>query len=270
MTNIISFFSGIYIMLAVGCGGVGSSDSSSKMDYAPVTEEMVAPSTDGKVQEEGEAAPIERKLIKNGTVEFRTESIQKTRENIMISLEKYEGYVADDNEYKSPGRTTNTLTVRVPAKDFDKFLNEATTGVKKFDSKSVNVQDVTEEFVDIQARLKTKKELEVRYSELLKQAKTVTEMLEIEAQMGQLRAEIESIEGRLKYLQNSVSLATLTLIFYEVTSIDNEFTHKFKMGFSNGWNNLIQFFVFLINIWPFILIGITLYLGIRTYRRRRN
>jgi hypothetical protein len=53
----------------------------------------------------------------------------------------------------------------------------------------------------------------VRYSELLKQAKTVTEMLEIEAQMGQLRAEIESIEGRLKYLQNSVSLATLTLIF---------------------------------------------------------
>jgi hypothetical protein len=118
-----------------------------------------APSTDGKVQEEGAAAPIERKLIKNGTVEFRTESIQKTRENIMISLEKYDGYVADDNEYKSPGRTTNTLTVRVPAKDFDQFLNEATTGVKKFDSKSVNVQDVTEEFVDIQARLKNQKRI---------------------------------------------------------------------------------------------------------------
>jgi hypothetical protein len=268
MANLISFFGGMYLMLAIGCSGSSGGDSSSKSDFGMQQEEMVAPSADGKVQEQTEQA-IERKLIKTGNVEFRTESLPKTRATILETVNQYKGYVASDNEYKSPGRISNTITVRVPANQFDNFLADATKGVKKFDYKSVDVQDVTEEFVDIQARLKTKKELEIRYSELLKQAKTVTEMLEIERQMEQLRSEIESVEGRLKYLESSVSLATLTIIFYEVTSIDNEFTYKFKNGFSNGWNNLIQFFVFLTNIWPFVFIIIGLFFGVRAYRRRK-
>lgn len=219
--------------------------------------------------EQQEVINAERKLIKEGRVEFETDDINSTRKLIFESIEKYKGYTSSDQEYKSIGRISNTIIIRVPAKNFDLLLRDATKGVTKFDSKNIEVKDVTEEFLDIQARLKTKKELENRYLELLKKANSVTEILEVEKQIGQLRSEIESIEGRLKYLESKVSLSTLTMTFYQIVPNETEFGNKFKNGFKNGWDNLTWFFVFLTNIWPFILIGIGLIFGIRMWKKRK-
>lgn len=212
---------------------------------------------------------VERKLIKDGRVEFETDQLNTTRKTIFEAVKKHKGYVSSDQEYKSPGRKSNTITIRVPADNFDNLLNDAIQGVKRFDNKEINVKDVTEEFLDIQARLKTKKELEQRYAELIKQANNVTEILEIEKETGALRSDIESIEGRLNYLQNRISLSTLTITFYENVPNETLFGQEFSNGFKNGWNNLIWFFIMLINIWPFIVIGIGLIIGIRIYRRKK-
>ncbi|MEZ5008491.1 MAG: DUF4349 domain-containing protein [Chitinophagales bacterium] len=216
-----------------------------------------------------ETIDISRKLIKEGWVEFETPSIESTRTKIIAIIDQNKGYISSDNVYKSPGRTSNNIMIRIPSENFDKVLDEATNDVKKIDSKQVNVRDVTEEFLDVEARLKTKKELENRFLELLKQAKSVSEILEIESQLGNLRAEIESIEGRLKYLSNQVSFSTLNITFYETYAGETAFGKKFKEGFRNGWDNLFWFFVFLTNIWPFIVLGIVLLIGFRWYRRRR-
>lgn len=213
---------------------------------------------------------IERKLIKEGRVEFETKSIAATRKTILSAVETYNGYIASDQEYKSSGQIRNTIVIRVPAEDFDNLLKAATVGIEKFDSKNISVNDVTEEFLDIKARLKTKKELENRYLELLQQTKSVTEILEIEKQIGQLRADIESIEGRLKYLEDRVALSTLTITFYEYIPNKTAFDSKFRNGFRNGWDNLIWFFVFLVNIWPFIVMTILILLGIRVYKKRKQ
>jgi len=212
---------------------------------------------------------IERKLIKEGNVEFETDDLNATRQTILKAVEKYKGYVSSDQEFNSPERESNTMKVRVPADNFDSFLNKATEGIKRFDSKEIKVIDVTTEFLDVQARLKTKKELESRFLDLLKQAKNVTEMLEIERQIGGLRSDIESMEGRLQYLQNQVSYSTLTLTFYKSIPYQTEFSHQIKSGFRNGWDNLVWFFVALINVWPFILLGIALLIALRVYRRKR-
>lgn len=242
--------------------GCAQNPDNANMEMAD--EEIVAPTTEQKNNE-----TIERKLIKEGRVEFKTDNLNTTRKTIFEAVNKYKGYVSSDQEFKSPGRKSNTVVIRVPAKTFDNLLSDATKGVEKFESKEINVKDVTEEFLDIQARLKTKKELELRYIDLLKQAKNVTEILEIEKQIGELRSEIESIEGRLKYLQDRVSFSTLTMTFYETVPNETAFEQKFKNGFRNGWDNLIWFFVVLTNIWPFILIGIGLIFGIRLYKKRK-
>jgi hypothetical protein len=67
-----------------------------------------------------------------------------------------------------------------------------------------------------------------------------------------------------------VALSTLTMTFYERTPVYTEFSREFKDGFRNGWNNLIWFFVFLTNIWPFVLLGLLLLIGIKVYRKRRR
>ncbi|MGI6572598.1 MAG: DUF4349 domain-containing protein [Fermentimonas sp.] len=79
---------------------------------------------------------------------------------------------------------------------------------------------------------------------------------------------MESIEGRLKYLQDRVSFSTLTMTFYETIPNETEFGQKFKNGLRNGWDNLIWLFIGLTNIWPFILIGVALVIGVRVYRKR--
>ena len=212
---------------------------------------------------------VERKLIKEGRVEFETKNRAATQLQIAESIQKYKGYISSDQEYKYDGKVSTTLVVRIPAKSFDLFLSDATKGVAKFDSKNVDVKDVTEEFLDIEARLKTKKELENRYLEILQKATTVTEMLEVENQIGQLRSDIESIEGRLNYLKSSVSFSTLTITYYETVSDTNEFGNKFKEGFKNGWENLIWFFVYLANIWPFIFIGVAFLIGIKRWKKNK-
>lgn len=262
MKHMTKYFGLILLLTFFGCAN--SSDSTQIVMSA---EEVLAPAAEQRSDKAMET--IERKLIKEGRVEFESDDLNSTRKAIFEAVNKHSGYVSSDQEFKSPGRQSNTIIVRVPADEFDNFLSDATQGVDKFDSKAINVKDVTEEFLNVQARLKTKKELEERYIELLKQAKDVIEILEIEKQIGQLRSEIESIEGRLKYLQDRVAFSTLTMTFYETIPDVTEFSQKFKNGFKNGWDNLIWFFVALINIWPFILIGLGLIVGIRLYARRK-
>jgi hypothetical protein len=132
------------------------------------------------------------------------------------------------------------------------------------------VKDVTEEYVDVEARLKTKKDLEQRYQEIMKKATTVSEMLEIEKEMGTLRADIESIEGRLNVLKSQVSFSTLTVTIYELVTAPNFFGTRIGSGFVNGWNNLLDFFVFIVNLWPFFLLGAVGYVGIRRWRALRK
>ena len=248
---------GLLILISV----IGCNSNNENVLYEMADEEIAASTT--------QDIDLERKLIKEGRVEFETSDISATRKSVFEAMEKYKAYAASDQEYKSAGRVSNTIVVRVPAVHFDALLSESTKNIAKFDSKEIEVKDVTEEFLDIQARLKTKKELENRYIELLKKANTVGEILEVEEQIGQLRSEIESVEGRLKYLESKISLSTLTMTFYQKVPNETEFGSKFINGFRNGWDNLIWFFVILTNIWPFIILGIGLVFGIRIWRRKK-
>lgn len=255
MKNKINFLSLLVFFILWGCNN-NSSTSNTESPY----EGEVAPTTEEKTNE-----TLERKLIKDGMVEFETDNINLSRKIIFDAVRKYKGYVSSDQEVKYPRRKTNTLVIRIPDHHFDDLLNDATQGVEQFKDKEINVKNVTEEFLDIQARMKTKKELELRYIALLKQAKNVTEILEIEKQIEILRSEIESIEGRLKFIEDRVSFSMLKIILNENTPNETNFGQKFKNGFSNGWENLVWFFVFLVNSWPFILIGLGLFFGIRYY-----
>ncbi|CAN0604968.1 unnamed protein product [Ectocarpus sp. 12 AP-2014] len=96
-------------------------------------------------------------------------------------------------------------------------------------------------------------------------------MLAMEAQVGQLRTEIESIEGRLNYLESQVSMSTLTIDFYQTIPDQTQFGNKFKNGFKNGWDNLVWFFVGLVNVWPFVILisGVVFWFIIRRRKKRK-
>lgn len=241
-----SFYMGLLALLFAGTAVVSCSRSEEKMDLATMVMEESEPI------EEPPATPTlqDRKMIREGEVSFQTESLLDSRQQILDALGKYGGYVASDQEWAGSGRVSQALVVRIPSDRFDDFFREATKGVGRFEEKNIRVRDVTEEFVDVESRIRNMKEMELRYVGLLEKAVSVKDVLEIEREVGELRSEIESLEGRLKLLQSQVSFSTLTMTYYEEVDSGVGFWKQVKEGLANGWEGFLTFLVVLVNLWP--------------------
>ena len=213
----------------------------------------------------------ERKVIKEGEIRFQTKSIQETTNFITESVKILNGYISSDNVYNSEDKITQRIEIRIPSNSFDDLLSRISENAKKVEYKNVQLQDVTEEYIDIDSRIKTKKELENRYVELLSKAKTVEEILSIEKELGTLRSDIESIEGRLKYLKDQVSLSTLAVEYYQLTSTGLNFSSKLGQAFVMGWKFLLTFIIGLVHLWPFIIIiGVIVIITVRLNRKKKS
>jgi hypothetical protein len=215
-----------------------------------------------------QAANAGRKMIREGDVRFETGDLQKTRQAITARVRELKGYVSEDNTTHSEGHTEHQMTVRVPEPGFDQLMETVTRTASHVDHRSIRALDVTEEFIDVEARMKTKKQMEARYLELLAKATKVEELLNVERELGNLRAEIESMEGRLKFLQNQVSFSTLRITFYTKNISESGFGHKISNALTNGWSYLLSFLVLLMSLWPFVLIlAVVLFLVIRKEKK---
>jgi hypothetical protein len=221
-----------------------------------------------------ENTTIEQKIIKNGNLKFETDNLETTYIQIKEALKKGNAYVQNDNEGKEYGSIYRRLTIRIPSQNFDNFIKNISTGVPYFDQKEISSQDVTAEYIDIDARLKAKKKLENRYIELLAKATKMTEMLAIEAQLSAIREEIEAKEGQLRYMQNQVSLSTITLEFYKTVAEESGVTisygAKIWNAFKSGFYAISSFFLGLLEVWPFIIIAIALFYFIRKRFKKKN
>lgn len=258
----------LFLLTVYSCGNESVSELASEPHLMA---EMSANMADQEEQVEvDESVGIARKIIKEGDISFETSDIKATRSLIAASLKKYEAYISSDNVYDYKDKVEHRVTVRVPSGNFELLLDEISNSAKKIDSKNINALDVTEEFIDIEARVQTKKELEERYKSLLTKAHTVEDILKIEKEIGELRAEIESIEGRLKYLKDKVSYSTLSIQFYEKSSASFGFLSKVGNALNNGWSHLLWFLIGLVNLWAFILVTIVIIVIVRRYRRKKR
>lgn len=260
LKSLLLLFSLISISVS-SCKSDGSSAGET-----PYTMESISDALESKTEEKEEEVKAQ-KLIKEGNIQFKTKDIEATRNAINQSVKKYKGYISNDNAFSSETRITHSVEVRIPSIHFDKFLAEVSLSAEEIEEKNIDIRDVTEEYLDIEARIKTKKELEKRYISLLAQARTINEILSIEKQLLKIREEIESIEGRLNYLKNKVTYSTLTIRYYKEISKGNQYFIKIVSSLRNGWYLFISFLLFLINIWPFLIAG-AIILIIATRKKR--
>jgi hypothetical protein len=156
--------------------GIGSPEAAYEVDTRLAT-------LDAPVTEQSAPSIIDRKLIRNGNIEFLTSDVRNTKTEIERIAKEQQGYISAENENNYGNRFQINQTLRIPADKFDEVLKQLEGLAEKVDNKNINTQDVTEEFIDVEARLKTKKELEARYLELLKQAKTVAVLFQLKARL---------------------------------------------------------------------------------------
>jgi hypothetical protein len=217
---------------------------------------------------------VDSKIIREGNLRFETSDLDETYSRIIAAVRKHKGTIEKDASGKDYESLFRNITVRVPSSKFEALVSDISKGVGYFDQKEISARDVTEEFIDVSARLNAKKQLEDRYLQLLNKATKVSEILEIEKQLSVVREEIESKEGQLKYLQSRVAMSTLSVEFYKKTALEGGMTMSYG---AKAWNAIISgfnafsgFLISLLYIWPFIAILAVLFFIFRNRIRKRK
>lgn len=215
-------------------------------------------------------------LIKTGYLSIEAEDYKAYRNTVEALVKKHGGYLGNESEVNETYRITNDLVIRVPAVAFDKMMNGLMEKGLKTDSKRVEVQDVGEEYADLQARIATKKAIEKRYIDILNKASKISDILEVEEKLRVIREETEAAQGRVKYLSNQVTYSTIYLNFYKV--LDTHYTppsgpnfiSKVWKGIARGWEGIQAFIIGLFYLWPLWVLLILLIYIIRKRKGKWN
>jgi hypothetical protein len=225
------------VSFSVSCGGGGTSrqmtaDVSSNTSTQKVAEQVEkdpAKTTPAynvqqqkvaltEVDKEGSSAgAFERKIIRNAEITMEVASTTDTQHRVASIAETNGGFVvtseAKQRENVDPAQRTFDikLVVRVPSPQFGVTFDEIKKLASNTPSEQVTGQDVTEEFIDLEARIKTQKALELQFLEIMRQAYKVSDALEVQRQIADVRTDIEKLEGRKRFLENRASLSTITV-----------------------------------------------------------
>lgn len=262
------------IVLFVSCkrGEKAAYEAAEVLEMALPNETSLDKDTDYRSNESSENT--EQKIIKNGKLQFETSDLDKTANQIYDAVKKYNAQIQSDKEEKNYRSLYRNIIIRVSNKNFENLVRDVSSGVGYFDQKDISSEDVTERFIDIEARLKAKKELENRYLELLKKANTISEILEIEKELVIIREEIESRQGQLNYLKSRVAMSTLEVRFYKQTSetgVTVSYGSKMWNSVKSGFELISGFFLGVLHIWPFLLLfGLVLYYFVGRKKRLKN
>jgi len=186
-----------------------------------------------------------KKIIKDGSIVIKVKDIEAAKKHIDAVIKKYDSYYESEEFQNYDNKTRYILKIRIPSKQFENFLGAAENGEGQITSKTINARDVTEEYVDGEIRLNSKRLFRNRYNELLTKAGKVVDILAIEENIRVLQEEIESTEGRLKFLDDQVLYSTidLTLLTEKEINKDEEktetFKEKIKWSLATGWASVV-------------------------------
>lgn len=222
-------------------------------------------------------------VIYQADLQLRVKKFDQTVRSLEEKVEKYGGYIAESNVARQGEEyLSGSITIRIPQTHFQNFLHDAEGEAAEVLQRNISGQDVSEEYVDLESRLKSKRVVEERLLSFMQNATKTEDLLKISADLAAVQEEIERIEGRMKFLENQTSYSTVTITLYEnkvvVPEIEKDELNtweKTKKQFVKSTNFLLSamsgLVVFVVGNLPililFIIVGL---IGFIYYKKRKK
>ena len=178
-------------------------------DAAMELEEEAAGST------AGESAGIDRMVVRNGSMELVVENVSATSQAVGQVAATFDGHVVSSSIFEQDGRTFGSIVIRVDADRFDAALSAIRILAVEVLRETTSSQDVTEEYVDLSARKGNLERTEEQLLALMEQAGTVEELLAVQREVSRVRGEIEQLEGRMRYLEQTSATSLIEVLLNE-------------------------------------------------------
>lgn len=225
-----------------------------------------------------------RRIIRTAELSLETDHADEAQKKITSLAEAKGGFVvsADTSRYRSESgaeTTTVHIVLRVPTPAFESTLDALRAIGTRVAREKVTGQDVTEEYLDLEARLRAQRAVEEQYLTILKQAKTISDTLMVQQKLGEVRSEIERAEGRRRFLESQTSLSTITVYLARTIDAVDASGPGFGRSVKRAFRDAIEVGVGIINflirslgvlIPVFFLLLLPIYLVVRIIRRRRQ
>lgn len=193
---------------SVDSGVTGEAGRGNVLDYVIDKDDSAPPySGDGSSAKKDE----DQKVVKTGSLKVKVDDFDKADQDVRTLTKQSGGFVAYSSDTGEGRDRSLVLTVKVPAALFDSFIAELKTYGKEVVSFSENSDDVTRVYTDLQARLKNQKAVETRLVSILAQAANVTEILEVEKELGMVRQNIEQLQSQVNYYDSQIDMSSVTI-----------------------------------------------------------
>ncbi len=297
--NVLAVMMSVLILLSLaGCASeqaVGNEMGGINGNYGTSNDSVQAPGdyvVKDESTESGESStslPENRKMIQTVNMTVETENLDTVLQQIDSRIAELGGYVESSNvqngsAYSGRRYRSATITVRIPAKDVNSFVDRVGE-ISNIVSSRQTVEDVTLSYVATESRMKALQTEESRLLELLSKAETLDDLLTVEKRLTQVRTELEQVTSALRVFDNQVNYATIHLSITEVTEytpVEEPETVWERIGVGlkkslNGVGNFFkELFVLLVVSSPYMalmaVIGLSILFIIRSSirRKRRN
>jgi hypothetical protein len=204
----------------------------------------------------GETTGLERLIIRSAKLRMRVENVDEAEARLKSKVDDLGGYILEAHKTGTGDTASSQITFRVPAGRFDDALAAMQALAKLVDSKNVTGQDVTEEYVDLEAQLRNLEATRARLLTFLDKAVKVDDALAVQRALTDIQGQIERIAGRIKYLRQSAALSTIEVYLFpqsKTAVVSSEGWHPGETG-RIAIRGLVEFAQFLGN--ALIILGI--------------
>jgi len=208
----------------------------------------------------------DKKIIRTGTLNLEVKDYNKYYQSLSEIVRREGGYISQEDQQQTEYQISNNLFIKVPVDRFQETMDLISkgTGNEEVRDKKVSSEDVTTQMIDTKSRIETKKEVRLRYLELLRQAKNMKDILQVQSEINNIQEEMETAAGRLNYLGHASAYSTINLTCYQIlnpTARDIKepgFSIKIFNAFNSGWDFIKAIILGVISIWPlwFFLAGL--------------
>ena len=217
-----------------------------------------------------QSTPQERVVIYNAHVSLETGDMQGTTERIRGLAESYGGYVAGSSRSTYDMQSRAEIAIRVPKDRFHAALKQIESYGKIIDEGTTS-EDITQQYIDLKARLSNLQKQEERLREILDMAKTVDEILRVESELGRVRGEIESLQGQINYLEGNAEMSLISVTLAEpappFTPPGMDWGETFEMAILGLFTVLRGMIILVVSLVPVAVVGVPTYY---LYRRRKQ
>jgi hypothetical protein len=156
----------------------------------------------------------DRMIIRTATLQMRVKDVQASLDQVRSLAGAHGGYVSQSDSHQEGDYTVSSLTIQVPAREFDSVISSIHKITGKTISENVSSSDVTDEYTDLQSQLRNLQATESRMLALMQKATTIEDTLSLDRELRQIQGQIEQIQGRINFLGKRSEMSSITVSLY--------------------------------------------------------